>query len=67
MEQNPKSDVLVGVSAIAAHLGMSARQAKHRVHLNMLPVFRMGRTVCARKTTLNEWMAKQEAESTKVD
>ncbi|MFG1461753.1 DNA-binding protein [Xanthobacter sp. DSM 24535] len=54
------SDLLSGIAAIAQHLSITPRQAKHRIATCALPIFRMGRTICARKSTLTAWMAEQE-------
>ena len=58
------SEVLSGVAAIAAFMGMKTRQAQYHIDCGRLPVFRVGRTICARKPTLRRWMAEQEAAST---
>lgn len=53
-------DVLQGAEPIAAFLGLSARQLYHLVQQGALPVFRLGATICARKSTLLKWIAEQE-------
>lgn len=57
----PASDVLTGCEAIARHLEWTVRQVKHRVATGELPTFRIGRTVCARRSTLAKHFAAQEA------
>lgn len=58
------ADLLYGVKAIAAFLGLTARQAQHRIDDGALPTFRLGGkqrgTICARRTTLRSHLAKLE-------
>ena len=56
-------DVLYGTDAIAKHLGWTVRQVKHRHEAGQLPTFKMGRTVCAKRSTLAAHFAAQEAGS----
>lgn len=58
--RNPESDLLHGVSAIADHLRMTRAQVYHLHNRKALPTFKMGRTVCARRSTLAEHFAAQE-------
>lgn len=53
-------DLLRGADAIAAFLGMPRRAVYHSVSKGHLPHFRIGETVCARKSTLMAWIAEQE-------
>ncbi|MER2249519.1 DNA-binding protein [Methylorubrum podarium] len=55
------SDILYRVAAIAAFLGMPEKATRHRVEAGEIPTFRIGRTVCARRSTLNTWLAEREA------
>lgn len=58
-------DLLEGADAIAAFLfGDSGdkRKVYHLVQSGALPSFRMGNTVCARKSTLLAWIKRQEEE-----
>jgi hypothetical protein len=52
-------DLLHGYQAIADHLGLSRRQAEHMA-ANGLPTFKVGRTVCARRSALARYFAEQE-------
>jgi excisionase family DNA binding protein len=54
------ADLLRGAEAIAGYLGFPRRAVYHAVAKNHLPHFRIGDTVCARKSTLQAWIAKQE-------
>lgn len=59
MDTTTQPDLLYGADAIAAHLGLGRRQVYHRIEAGDLPAFRIGRTVCARRTDLDTWLAKQ--------
>ena len=56
-----RSDLLYGVEAIAGHLSLTKRQALHLHEKSEIPTFKMGRTVCARRSTLAAHFAAQEA------
>ena len=60
------SDLLYGLEAIGSYLRMTPRQAKHRALSGQLPTFKMGRNTCARRSTLNTWLAEQEAAARRV-
>lgn len=49
-------DMLWGYAEIGDHLGLAEQAVKHRVRRGEIPVFKIGRTPCATKTGLNEWM-----------
>lgn len=55
------SDLLYGVPAIAAHLRMTAKQVYHLNDQGHLPTFKIGGKVCARRSTLADHFAAQEA------
>ncbi|MGW8134183.1 hypothetical protein ACWGNZ_00895 [Sphingomonas zeae] len=59
--QNPLPDLLYGVASIAAHLGMTAKQVYHLHDKGELPTFKTGAIVCARRSTLANHFAEQEA------
>lgn len=61
MKDEAESDLLRGYQAIGQHLGMSARQAKHQAKLGTIPTFKMGRIVCARRSSLSSRFAQLEA------
>lgn len=61
LREEQSSDLLTGCDAIAKHLRWTSRQVKHRAASGELPVFRIGRTVCARRSTLAKHFAEQEA------
>ncbi len=55
-----KGDLLYGAAAIGEYLGISERQARHRVDTETIPNFRIGKTICSRRSTLDAWLAEQE-------
>lgn len=57
------NDVLRGGDAIADYLGLTRRQAYHAIAAGHIPTFRVGAIVCARKSTLLSWIAKQESDT----
>ena len=63
-EDLSQADLLYGVPAIAAFLGLSRHQAQHRIDAGDLPTFRLGGkkggTICARRTSLRDHLAKLE-------
>lgn len=54
-------DLCYGARAIAQHLGITPRQALGLMERGRLPFFREGRVLCARRSTLNDWLAQREA------
>ncbi|EBU7498353.1 hypothetical protein DK058_26135, partial [Salmonella enterica subsp. enterica serovar Typhi] len=60
-QQELAEDILRGADAIATYMGLPRRAVYHAVAKGQLPAFRIGETVCARKSTLRGWIAKQEA------
>lgn len=55
------SDLLYGLPAIAGQLGLRCDQVRHLAKKHGLPVFRVGRSVCARRSSLVAWVAELEA------
>ncbi|PSH68546.1 DNA-binding protein [Phyllobacterium brassicacearum] len=55
-----ETDLLMGNKNIARFLGLTPRQVSWHDEQGNLPTFRMGRTVCARKSTLMRWIEDQE-------
>jgi predicted kinase len=64
-KDNPLADdLLVGAAAIADYLyGDPAKRRKvyGLAESKALPLFHMGREICARKSTLQKWVAAREA------
>ncbi len=61
MEPRTK-DLLYGAPAIAEYLGLTVRQARHRCETGDLPSFKMGDTVCSRKSSLDAALDRMEEE-----
>ncbi|RWB89249.1 MAG: DNA-binding protein [Mesorhizobium sp.] len=55
------ADILRGAAAIADFLGFERRAVYHAVSKGSLPTFRIGEVVCARRSTLTNWIEAQEA------
>lgn len=53
-------DLLFGADAIAGFLGMTRRQVYHSASMEHLPIFRIGSSLCCRKSTLIEWIVERE-------
>lgn len=68
MHTTEKADLLYGVPAIAAYLGMTAAQVYHLT--KELPTFKIGAKVCARKSAIDDWLdaqARQAVEGSEDD
>ena len=57
------SDLLHGIPEIAAHLEKSERQTYYAASRGYLPIFKVGTTWTARKSTLAEEFARREREA----
>ena len=55
-----RRELLHGALDIAAYLGLTVRQVERHIAQSGLPVFRLGRTVCARRSSLERWLAELE-------
>jgi excisionase family DNA binding protein len=53
-------DLLSGAEAIAAYIGVKPRRIYHLAETRRLPVFRIGSTLCARRSTLLRWIEDME-------
>jgi hypothetical protein len=53
-------DLLTGADAIAAFMGVKPRRVYHLAETLRLPVFRLGATLCARRSTLIRWIEDME-------
>ena len=80
MKNNPaepllSEDLLEGAAAIAAFMFGDAKKRRRVYQLaedgrgkDKLPVFRLGDTLCARRSTLQQWIAEREkGQMPKVD
>ncbi|MFN3506231.1 MAG: hypothetical protein ACK4ZU_02060 [Allorhizobium sp.] len=54
------AELLVGHKAIARFLGLSPRFVSWHDEQGRLPTFRMGKSVCARKSTIRQWLEEME-------
>ncbi len=61
------ADLLYGAPAIAAHLGLRVRQARHQIDEGRIPTFRIGAIICARKSSLLRWFEDQERQKAPSD
>jgi hypothetical protein len=62
-------DILRGAGEISAFLFGSAKERRKVYHLrdkSKLPTFRIGATICARRTKLLSWIEEQERSALKV-
>ncbi|HEV7305228.1 helix-turn-helix domain-containing protein [Ensifer sp.] len=57
---NSEGDLLMGANAIAAYLGVKPRQAYRLSYDRIIPCFKLGGTVAARRSSLNKWLAEVE-------
>ena len=53
-------DLLTGAEAIATFMGVKPRRVYHLAETQRLPVFRIGNTLCARRSTLLHWIEDME-------
>lgn len=60
---NIAGDILRGADAIAKFLGFPRRTIYHLASKNGLPHFKLGETICARRSTLMAWIIEQEAKA----
>lgn len=61
---NEELDLLTGAGAIAGFMGVKPRRVYHLAEKRQLPVFRMGATLCARRSTLVRWIEEMERSAT---
>lgn len=52
-----RGDLCIGMKAIAEHLGITQWQGFHLAAKGVIPTFKMGRSVCARRSDLDRWLA----------
>lgn len=56
-------DLLMGADAIAEFLGVTRRQVYRLVYDEIVPSFKLGGTVAARKSSLTKWMQALEGQA----
>ncbi|QND50816.1 DNA-binding protein [Phyllobacterium sp. 628] len=54
------TDILTGHKAIARFLGLTPRQASWHDEQGNLPTFKLGRSVCADKADLVQWLEERK-------
>ncbi|TWF49640.1 excisionase family DNA binding protein [Neorhizobium alkalisoli] len=54
-------DLLMGAPAIAKFLGVTQRQVYRLTYEKIVPHFKLGGTVAARRSSLSAWMKQAEA------
>ncbi|MDR6635120.1 excisionase family DNA binding protein [Phyllobacterium sp. 1468] len=59
-DNDNQGDLLMGADAIAKYLGIKRRQTYRLVDNGLLPTFKLGGTVAARRSSLATWLAAQE-------
>ncbi|WP_065091605.1 helix-turn-helix domain-containing protein [Rhizobium leucaenae] len=60
IQEAPRGDLLMGADAIADYLGVTRRQVYRLVYDQIIPSFKLGGTVAARKSSLTKWMQELE-------
>lgn len=55
-------DIIFGAEAIASSLGMSRRRVYYLISRSLIPVFRIGHVICARRSTLTRWLNELDGE-----
>jgi excisionase family DNA binding protein len=53
--------LLSGTKSIAEYLDLAERQVRHLMDTSNIPYFKMGGTICCRRSTLDAWLAELEA------
>ena len=61
-----QADFLRGMQAVANYLRVSRRTAYQMAERDGLPTFKLAGKLCARRSTLNAWLAEREAEARKA-
>jgi hypothetical protein len=55
-----EGDLLMGANAIALFLGVTSRQVYRLTYDGIVPHFKLGGTVAARRSSLTAWMSQLE-------
>ena len=61
-ETAPRSDLLYGARQIAEYLGVATTTVYTMIEAKRLPVFKMGKMVCARRATIDATIERMDAE-----
>lgn len=54
-------DLVFGAAAIAKATGLTRRRVYHLTEQGHMPTFRLGATLCARRSTLRRWFEEMES------
>ncbi|MCO5157564.1 MAG: DNA-binding protein [Aquamicrobium sp.] len=54
--QGRAGDLAKGMKAISEHLGITIRQGFHMHEQGLIPTFHIGRSVCAKRSALDDWL-----------
>ncbi len=63
---NDKADLLYGAPAIATYLGMTAAQVYHLHAQGVIPTFKIGKKVAAKRTAVAQWIEQLAAQGGKA-
>jgi hypothetical protein len=55
------SAMLYGAGAIATYLGMTEHACRHLIAESVIPTFKIGSRICARRESIDSWLCDQEA------
>ena len=58
---NDQSELLESVAEIGVYLNRTPRRVHHLIDREGLPVFKLAGRICARRSTLDRWLAEREA------
>lgn len=61
--ENRTADLIYTVAEIARFLGIRDRQARHLIDTAVIPTFKLGSIICARRSVIEAMLAEQEAEA----
>ncbi|WP_075656839.1 hypothetical protein [Pseudochrobactrum sp. B5] len=61
MSENLSDDILIGAKSISKFSGFPERTIYHLCAKGSFPHFKAGDLLCARKSTIINWIAQQEA------
>jgi hypothetical protein len=65
--ETPERDLLYGAAAIADHLGVAVGTARTLASHADFPVWKEGKMLCARRSSLDRWMHAREASARSLD
>lgn len=53
--------LIYGVAAIAKRIGMPKRACQHHIDCGRIPVFRLGKVICAGESAIDKWLREMTA------